>query len=188
MGKECKHGSVVVLFTIFSGCFVFFSCCFSISFCSSRLNLSHQTQSLGIASKLSFATCSQNEVYANTQIFQASDCQNIRSSSSKFRGLMQKLTGVKRGSLCAHIKERLKVVQLCSFTAARRSYLLGEVQLVVAVASILPVKGGLLLPQKMADQKRIGSRGFFLSLHCGSIVLLSILLFSEERMGESPSH
>lgn len=188
MGKECKHGSVVVLFTIFSGCFVFFSCCFSISFCSSRLNLSHQTQSLGIASKLSFATCSQNEVYANTQIFQASDCQNIRSSSSKFRGLMQKLTGVKRGSLCAHIKERLKVVQLCSFTAACRSYLLGEVQLVVAVASILPVKGGLLLPQKMADQKRIGSRGFFLSLHCGSIVLLSILLFSEERMGESPSH
>lgn len=101
---------------------------------------------------------------------------------------MKKLTGVKRGSLCAHIKERMKVVQLCSFPAARRSYLLAEVLLVGAVASILPVKGGFLLPQKMADQKRIGSRRFFLSLHCGSVVLLSILLFSEERMGESPSH
>lgn len=32
------------------------------------------------------------------------------------------------------------------------------------------------------------SRGFFLSLHCGNVFMLSLLLSSEERMGESPSH
>ena len=57
----------------------------------------------------------------------------------------------------------------------------------VAVVSVLPLKGGLLLPQKIVDQNRMESSGFFLLLLCADVFMLSFLPFLEERMGENPS-